>query len=654
MASSHLNKLHKLSAAGVLITLGIIYGDIGTSPLYVMRAISENHVLSKELIYGGVSCVFWTLMLITTFKYVYLALNNDNKGEGGIFALYALLRRYKIKWAIVPALIGCAALIADGFITPPFSISAAVEGLNRLPYLEGNINTIPIVITILTGLFVFQQFGTKAVGSFFGPIMTIWFVMLGTLGVWHIIKNPTVFEALNPAYAINLIFSYDNGKGFWLLGAVFLCTTGAEAMYSDLGHCGKRNITAGWIFVVTMLMLNYLGQASYLLTREGEQLTLGESPFYGMMADWFVPFGIIIATGATIIASQALITGSFTLVNEAMKLKLWPNFKVIYPSTIQGQIYIPAINWFLFAGCISVVLIFRNSTHMEAAYGLAITIDMLMTTTLLFALMRIRHQNVILLILFPVIFYLLEGSFFLSNILKFSHGGWYTFGLAVLLFFGMWIFYKAKNLRSLHTNFVSIDKYLTPLQDLMSDETIPKESTNLVYMSMANEKNMIDSNIIYSIFRKKPKRADIYWFVHIDITNDPYGASYSVDTIIPKRCFFVKLKFGFKVEHKVNLMFNKVVNDMIASGEVDGLSHYQSLRKHNLPADFKFILLNSRVASDDKLTSWEQFVIKGYRFIKSLSLSTAEDFGLEQANLEEEIIPIRISKSSEIQLQRTK
>lgn len=632
--------------------MGIIYGDIGTSPLYVMRAISENHVISKDLIYGGVSAVFWTLMLITTFKYVYLALNNDNKGEGGIFALYALLRRYKVKWAIVPALIGCAALIADGFITPPFSISAAVEGLNRLPYVGDNLNTVPIVIVILSALFIFQQFGTKAVGTFFGPIMTIWFLMIGTLGVLQIIKNPSVFEALNPSYAINLIFSYDNGKGFWLLGAVFLCTTGAEAMYSDLGHCGKKNVRVGWVFVVTMLLLNYFGQAAYLMGREGQQIEHGESPFYSMMADWFLPIGIIVATGATIIASQALITGCFTLVNEAMKLKLWPNFKVIYPSTIQGQIYIPAINWFLFAGCISVIVIFRNSTHMEAAYGLAITIDMLMTTTLLLALMRIRQQNIILLILFPIIFYLLEGSFFLSNILKFSHGGWYTFTLAAVLFFGMWIFYKAKNLRNLHTNFVSINNYLTPLQDLMSDETIPKEATNLVYMSMANEKDMIDSNIIYSIFRKKPKRADIYWFVHVDIKNDPYGATYSVDTIIPKRCFFVKLRFGFKVEHKVNLMFNKIVNDMIAAGEVDGLSHYQSLRKHNLPADFKFILLNSRVASDDKLTSWEQFVVKGYRMIKSLSLSTAEDFGLEQANLEEEIIPIRITKSSEIELQR--
>jgi KUP system potassium uptake protein len=652
MASVHSNKLHKVSAAGVLITLGIIYGDIGTSPLYVMRAIAENHTLSKELIYGGVSCVFWTLLIITTFKYVYLALNNDNKGEGGIFALYALLRRYKVKWAIVPALIGCAALIADGFITPPFSISAAVEGLNRLEYVGENINTIPIVISILTALFIFQQFGTKAVGSAFGPIMTIWFCMLGTLGFIQLAQNPAVIEALNPAYAVNLIVNYDNGKGFWLLGAVFLCTTGAEAMYSDLGHCGKANIRVGWGFVMFMLMLNYLGQAAYLLNREGQQLEHGESPFYSMMPVWFLPFGIIIATGATVIASQALITGCFTLVNEAMKLKLWPNFKVVYPSTIQGQIYIPAINWFLFAGCLTVIIIFRNSTHMEAAYGLAITIDMLMTTTLLFALMRIRKQPLILLILFPLVYIAIEGSFFLSNILKFYHGGWFTFTLAAVLFFGMWVFYKARNLRSKHTNFVDIDKYITPLQDLMSDETIPKEATNLVYLAMADDKNHIDSNIIYSIFRKTPKRADIYWFVHVDIKNDPYGATYSVDTIIPKRCFFIKLCFGFKVEHKVNLMFNKIVSDMVEAGEVDGLSHYQSLRKHNLPADFKFIVLNSRVASDDKLTPWEQFVVKGYRIIKSLSLPTAEDFGLEQANLEEEIIPIRITRSSEIDLKR--
>ncbi|MBC8047923.1 MAG: KUP/HAK/KT family potassium transporter [Fimbriimonadaceae bacterium] len=652
--ASQKSKLHKYSAGGVLITLGIIYGDIGTSPLYVMRAITENYVISKELIYGGVSAVFWTLMLITTFKYVYLALNNDNKGEGGIFALYALLRRYKIKWAIVPALIGCAALIADGFITPSISISSAVEGLNALPYVGEDINTIPIVVVILAALFLFQQFGTKAIGSALGPVMTVWFLMIGTLGFLQIIKNPSVFEALNPAYAINLITSFDNGKGFWLLGAVFLCTTGAEALYSDLGHCGKQNIRIGWIFVFVMLMLNYLGQAAYLLSREGTMLTEGESPFYSMMAPWFLPVGVIVATCAAVIASQALITGCFTLVNEAMKLKLWPNFKVFYPSTIQGQIYIPAINWFLFAGSLAVVYIFKNSTHMEAAYGLAITIDMLMTTTLLVFLLRIKQHHIAIVILFATIFYLLEGSFFLSNILKFYHGGWFTISVAAILFFGMWIFYKAKNLRSKHTNFVEVNKYIAPLQDLMSDDTIAKEATNLVYLAVANDKNHIDSNIIYSIFRKKPKRADIYWFVHVDIKNDPYGASYSVDTIIPKRCFFIKLTFGFKVEHKVNLMFNKIVNDMVTSGEVDGLSHYQSLRKHNLPADFKFILLNSRVASDDKLTPWEMFVVKGYRFIKSLSLSTAEDFGLEQANLEEEIIPIRISKSSEIILNRTK
>lgn len=614
-----------------------------------MRAITENYVLSKEIIYGGLSCIFWTLILITTFKYVYLALNNDNKGEGGIFALYALLRRYKVKWAIIPALVGCAALIADGFITPPISISAAVEGLNRL---NPHINTIPIVIIILTGLFVFQQFGTKVVGSIFGPIMTIWFLMIGILGFLQLIKNPSVLEALNPKYAINLIFSFDDGRGFWLLGGVFLCTTGAEALYSDLGHCGKQNIRFGWLFVLCMLMLNYLGQGAYLLSKEGTQLVEGESPFYSMMSEDFLPFGVIIATLATVIASQALITGCFTLVNEAMKLKLWPNFKVYYTSNIQGQIYISAINWFLYFGSLLVIYIFRNSTHMEAAYGLAITFDMLMTTTLLASLMRIRQQPIILIILFPIVYYFLEGSFLLSNLLKFSHGGWFTVTVASMLFFAMWIFYRARNLRSLHTNFVEIKNYITPLQDLMSDDTIPREATNLVYLSMANDKNMIDSNIIYSIFRKRPKRADIYWFVHVDIKNDPYGASYSVDTIIPKRCFFVKLRFGFKVEHKVNLMFNKIVTDMVANGEVDELSHYPSLRKHSLPADFKFILLNSRVASDDKLTAWEQFVVKGYRFIKSLSQSTAEDFGLEQANLEEEIIPIRITKSSEIDLQR--
>ncbi|MFZ1592581.1 MAG: KUP/HAK/KT family potassium transporter, partial [Chitinophagales bacterium] len=521
-----------------------------------------------------------------------------------------------------------------------------------LKLLNPNIDSVvPYVIIAMAVLFVIQQFGTNVVGRAFGPIMGVWFAMIGILGGIQVIQNPDVLNALNPYWAIHLLTDYKGG--FWLLGGVFLCSTGAEAMYSDLGHCGKHNIRFSWTFVLVMLLLNYAGQSSYLLTQAGH--TLDEhSPFYMIMPEWFLPIGIIIATLATLIASQAIITGCFTLVNEAMKLKLWTNFKVIYPSTVRGQIYIPAINWFLFVGCIAVVLLFREAKNMEAAYGLAITFDMIMTTILLASLMRLQKRNIILIGIFAVVILAIEGSFLISNLNKFTHGGWFTVSLAVAIFFGLWIFYEARKLRAKHTEFVEINKYLPAIQDLMADESLPKESTHLVYMSMVNDKNHIDSNIIYSIFRKRPKRADVYWFVHVDIANDPYLASYSVDTIIPKKMFFVRLRFGFKVEHKVNVMFRQIVEEMVQTGEVDIVSNYPSLRKHGMYADFKFILLNSRVASDNKLTPWEQIVVKGYRFIKSLSLPTHEDFGLELTNVEYEMVPISVRDAIEIKLERIK
>lgn len=638
----------KLSTAGVLITLGIIFGDIGTSPIYVLNAIVSSHVITRDLVFGGLSCVFWTLVLITTIKYVYLALNADNRGEGGIFALYALVRRYKVTWTLFPAIIGCASLIADGFITPPISVSSAIEGLR---ILNPEIHTVPIVIAIMVGLFVFQQFGTRIVGGIFGPVMLIWFTMIGILGARQIIHYPQVLHALNPFYAVNLLVNYPGG--FWLLGAVFLCTTGAEALYSDLGHCGKQNIRVSWMFVLAMLLLCYFGQSAMLLQQfEGQHWPEGKSTFYTLMPEWFLPIGITVATLATIIASQALISGCFTLVNEAMKLRLWPNLKVIYPTTHQGQMYIPGINWFLFGGCITVVLIFQESGNMEAAYGLAITINMLMTTLLLTYLMFVQRRPKIIVWGIPIVFLTIESVFFVSNLIKFTHGGWFTFMLAMILFFEMWLFHQARLLRKKHIEFVEIKDYIAPLKELMHDETIPKETNNLVFLCMANDKSHIDSNIIYSIFRKRPKRADIYWFVHVDISNDPFGATYSVDTVVPRRVFFIRLSFGFKVEHKVNLMFNKIVEEMVKSGEVDELSHYPSLRKYNMPADFKFIILNTRVAIDDALSPFEQFVVKGYRFIKSISLSTAEDFGLELTNVEEETVPIRIAPSSKIELHR--
>jgi KUP system potassium uptake protein len=557
------------------------------------------------------------------------------------------VRRYKVQWTIYPALIGCASLIADGFITPPISISSAVEGLRLI---NPNITTVvPIVIVILVGLFVFQQFGTRVVGGIFGPVMTIWFLMIGTLGMWQILSHPSVLQALNPYWAIHLLVKYPGG--FWLLGAVFLCTTGGEALYSDLGHCGKQNIRISWAFVIVCLLLNYFGQSAYLLNCMGKGCPV-ETPFYDMMPKWFLPIGVAVATMAAIIASQALITGCFTLVNEAMKLRLWPNLKVIYPTNHQGQMYIPFMNWFLFCGCVVVQLIFQESARMDAAYGLAIMINMLMTTALLTYLLYIQRKPLALVIGLGVFLYIVEGAFFVSNLNKFPHGGWFTFLIAVTLYFAMFIFFSARQLRKKHTEFVAIKDYIEPIKDLMKDETIGRETNNLVYMSMANDKSHIDSNIIYSIFRKRPRRADIYWFVHVDISNEPYGITYKVDTVIPRRCFFVKLSFGFKVEHKVNLMFKKVVEEMVQNGEVDELSHYPSLRKYNMPADFKFILLNSRVAIDDALTPFEQFIVKGYRLIKSISLSTAEDFGLELTNVEEETVPIRLKASKQIKVAR--
>lgn len=651
---------NKLTAGGLLVTLGIVYGDIGTSPLYVMKSITTGERISQDLVYGGVSAVFWTLMILTTFKYVYLALNADNRGEGGIFALYALVRRYRSKWIIYPAIIGCASLIADGFITPPISVSSAIEGLSNLGIRNGidfaKIETVPIVLAILVALFVIQQFGTNFVGKAFGPIMLLWFGMLAVLGMIQIMKNPSVFMALNPYYALKMVTTYRGEltgvHGFWLLGAVFLCTTGGEALYSDLGHCGKQNIRISWIAIFVCLTLNYLGQANYLLTNHTGKEFEGGSVFYATMSADFLPYGIAIASLAAIIASQALISGCFTLVNEAMKLKLWPNMKVNYPTQMKGQIYIPSINWFLLAGCIAVVMLFRESGKMENAYGLAIILNMLMTTTLLLHYMHMKRYPIWRVVTLGVLLFVIESAFMVSNLAKFAHGGWFSVMLAAVLFFGIFMWHKAKELRRRHLSTVNIEPYIPMFKDLMNDDTIPKEATNLVYMAMSSDQDKIDSNIIYSIFRKRPKRADIYWFVHVDICDDPFLKQYKVTTIVPQKVFFVRLRFGFKVEHKVNLMFNKIVKEMQDNGEVDELSHYPSLRRHRFGADFKFILLNSRASMDDEISPFDQFTIRAYRVLKRLSLPAAEDFGLEVSNIEVETVPIKIGISKDIELKR--
>lgn len=640
------NKHHQLSTAGVLIALGIIYGDIGTSPIYTLKFIVGDRVITEDLVYGGLSCIFWTLTLITTLKYIYLALNADNKGEGGIFALYALVRRYKATWVIYPAIIGCCTLIADGFITPAISVSSAVEGLLLL-YPE--IPTTSIVIAILLCLFIFQQFGSAVVGRTFGPIMSVWFVMLGAFGTYYLVQNPVILKAINPAYAVDLIMNYP--KGFWLLGAVFLCTTGAEALYSDLGHCGKGNIRVGWGMVKICLLLNYFGQGAWLLTQQGK--TLGELiPFYAIMPQQFLIIGIIIATMATIIASQALISGTFSLVNEAVKLKLWPATRVRYPNESLGQMYIPAINWILMAGSIVVVVIFRESSAMEGAYGLAITVNMLMTTSLLVYYFTMAKKSKFRSALLAIVFFSLEGMFLTSNLDKFKHGGWFTFVIAFLFFVMMFILLKARNLRQRHTEFVDLRHYEAMLKELQEDQTIPKEATNLVYLSVADSRRYIDSNIIYSIFKKRPKRADVYWFVHVDTVDSPFTSKYVVDTIIPKRCFFIRIKLGFKMPHRVNTLFNRIIHEMADAGEIDLTSPYPALHKYSMMADFKFVLLHSWASADSEISSFERLVITGYRAIKTISLSTEEMYGLEAANIEVEKVPIKVGPTAKVKVKR--
>lgn len=644
------NKPHRLSAAGILVALGIIYGDIGTSPIYTFRFIVGSNVVSEELILGGLSCVFWTLTLITSVKYVYLALSADNKGEGGIFALYALVRRYKAEWVIFPAIIGCCTLIADGFITPAISVTSAVEGLKTLSPNISERTIISIVMGILLALFIFQQFGSSVVGKTFGPIMIIWFVFIGSIGAYHLVGNLSVLRAINPMYALELLMKYPGG--FWLLGAVFLCTTGAEALYSDLGHCGKSNIRAGWGFVKVCLLLSYFGQGAWMLSEYSNKPLGDVIPFFATIPSWLLIFGVVIATMATVIASQALISGTFTLVNEAMKLKLWPATRVRYPSQMKGQIYVPAINWMLLLGSSIVVLYFQKSDDMQAAYGLAITFNMLMTTSLLVYYFATAKKSTIRSSGLAILFFTIEGAFLVSNLSKFIHGGWFSFAIAIIFFFMMFILMRARMLRDRHTEFVDLKHYVPLIEDLQADISLPREATNLVYMSVADSKRYIDSNIIYSMFKKRPKRADTYWFVHVDTVDSPYTSKYSVDTIIPKKCFFIRIKLGFKADHRVNLLFNKILHDMAEAAEIDMISHYDSLKKHSMPADFKFIILHSLASVDSEISTFDNLIIQGYRFIKSHSLSTEEMYGLELANVEVERVPIMVGPAAKVRIKR--
>lgn len=649
--------LNKVTSAGLIIALGIIYGDIGTSPLYVLNEIIHGKVISEQLILGSLSCVIWTLTLQTTFKYVILTLKADNKGEGGIFSLYALVRRRK-KWLVVPAMIGGAALLADGIITPPISITSAIEGLKQLPTFS-HIQTstiVGIVIAIISLIFFMQQFGTASIGKLFGPIMFIWFTMLAVLGSIHLLDDIAIFKAFNPYYAVDLLTNYP--KGFWLLGAVFLCTTGAEALYSDLGHCGKGNIRISWVFVKSCLILNYLGQGAWLLANyEGgaipEQLIAGGfNPFIGIMPQWFKLAGIIIATTAAIIASQALISGSFTLISEAMRLNLWPKMKIHYPTEEKGQLYIPGISLLLFIGCVAIVLYFQKSANMGAAYGLAITMCMISTSILFANFLVSRRILPAWIYLYLLVYLAIEISFLVANLEKFMNGGYVTLIVGGGLFIVMYVWFRSRKIKNRYVEFVRLEHYIPMIQELSNDKTIPKYATHLVYMTSANNPKEIEHKIIYSILNKKPKRADIYWFVHVDVLDDPYTCEFSVEHIIPNDIIRVEFRLGFRVEQRINLMFRKVVEELVNNKEVNITSRYESMEKNNVVGDFQFIVLEKYLSQDNELPFFERIVMKLYFWLKEISLGEERGFGLDPSNVTVEKFPLIVAPVSRLNLKR--
>ena len=626
---------HKLSLVGVLVTLGIVFGDIGTSPLYVMKAIVRaGNPVNAEYIIGAVSCIIWTLTLQTTVKYVLIALRADNKGEGGILALYALIRRHSRKWFYLLAIVGASTLIADGVITPSITVLSAIEGLK---VYEPETPVVPIALCIVTVLFFIQQFGTNMIGKLFGPLMFVWFSMLGVLGAMHVGDYVPILQAFNPLHAIRLLTS--NPEWFLILGAVFLCTTGAEALYSDLGHCGINNIRTSWAFVKVMLILNYLGQGAWIIAH-ANSLLAGTNPFYAIMPQGMLFFGIVMATIAAIIASQALISGSFTIFSEAMNLKFWPRQKIKYPTDVKGQLYIPFVNMSLYILCVIVILFFESSERMEAAYGLSITITMLMTTLLLSAYLTIRRVNRWLISLFLIVFVGLESIFFIANMAKFMNGGWVTMLLASVMIIIMYVWYNATTIRNAQIQIRDIRKSFSIISDIKNDDSIPKYATNIVYLSKLGGKYDIEQKILYSIINKHPMRADHYFLLHIDYQDSPSTLEYDVTTLIPDTLYRINLRLGFRVHPLVNRYFRQIIEDMVAKDGFSLASSYPSLAKHDVMGNFVFVLINRLYATFTSFSFKERLIMDAYEWIDRLKLSMTRSLGLNTSNVLIENVPL--------------
>ena len=633
---------HPVTATALLITIGIVFGDIGTSPLYVMKTILGVGWLEAKADYitGAVSCIIWTLTLQTTLKYVVIALRADKKGEGGILALYSLIKHLKHRWLYVAAAVGAAMLIADGVITPAITVTSAIEGLHAI---DPDTPVMPIVLVIITVVFGVQRFGTSVIGKFFGPFMFLWFLMLGLVGIAGIAHHHYILRAFNPYYAWRLLVDYPGWV--FILGAVFLCTTGAEALYSDLGHCGRKNITISWIYVKAMLILNYLGQGAWIIDNLG-RIHPGANPFYTIMPSWLLIPGIVMATGAAIIASQALISGSFSIFSEAMNLNLWPRILIKYPARVKGQLYIPSVNFALYIGCVVTVLLFQSSSHMEAAYGLAITITMIITTVLLAVYMHQRKVSTWIVAIFAACFGIIEGSFLVANMFKFMNGGWYTLLIAGFIVSVMVIWYNAIRIRSKYILMRDLEPELDLIAAIKNDDTVPKTASNLIFLSKSLIPGKVESKLLYSIINKGPKRADHYFLLRMEFTDDADTLDYSVSTLIKDTFYDITIRIGYRVSPRINVYLRDIVDDLVTSGEINMISAYPSLKKHGIVGNFKFVIIRRVFSPSSSCGFWERFVMLRYELLRHLGTGYEKIFGLDTSIVDVERVPLIITNKS--------
>lgn len=638
MHSSSTTFHNKITAAGTLVAVGIVFGDIGTSPLYTLNAVFHGKVITEAIALGSLSCVFLTLFFQTTLKYVIITLQADNNGEGGVFSLYALIRRYWSKWLVFPAMAGGAFLMADGIITPPISVASAIEGVqNVVPGFD----SVPFVIAILIGLFIFQQFGTEKIGRVFGPVMVVWFGFIAIIGLLALSNDFSVLRALNPYYAYKMLV--EEPGGFWLLGSIFLCTTGAEALYSDMGHCGRNNIRISWIFIKICLVLCYAGQTAWLTAHIGESIG-NTSPFFHIVPQSIFWLALIIATAATIIASQALISGCFTLINEAICLGIWPRHRVLFPGSLKGQLYIPAINWLLMAGCIAMVLHFKKSTNMEAAFGLSVTLTMIMSTILIYFYLRIKKVPLICVAFVTGLFLVIEFSFLGANLRKISEGGWITLAIGFGLLFVMYIWWKGQHIKAALIKFASMDEYLSLLKKLSVDDKIPKFATNLVFLTHSGNTNRLEKDLLNSIFEHGvPKKADNYWFLHVNILDRPYGIEYDVDTLVKDDVYFLNFHLGFREQPRIDLYFRMAVQEMIANKEIDLSDRRELVYQKSPVGDFKIVIRDSFLSYDNNMPFWTNFIMKSYYNLKYFTVKVEVNFGLDQSSVILEKYPLIIT-----------